>query len=310
MKTIEEIYLSKTAGDLWDEFNKPSQSDAILSFTNGNNYNIRLIGPFINAERIFLHPSLELANKLSPLEFKMILQGNSNVCDRIVHKVLNSAPDNVRTCLHVKSISDIKSDSSIGKQIIETVNTLIKMNSKHKWQSVVLSNAVLINGMTMHCNPAIVCLHNQLCDQITNSFNSLHPHKQAKKISGLYAHNISISKEGKGFSSQYIVKLSDKEEFLPKNLERLVLNKGLLDIPQYVKLSNNKVASKDSMKGFIYRVVSDYKMSDELMKEVFVQATKIEDMNEMDIVDKNLSDLPLDSFEHRVSDNPICSLEL
>jgi len=93
-------------------------------------------------------------------------------------------------------------------------------------------------------------------------------------------------------------------------LERLVLNKGLLDIPQYVKLSNNKVASKDSMKGFIYRVVSDYKMSDELMKEVFVQATKIEDMNEMDIVDKNLSDLPLGSFEHRVSDNPICSLEL
>jgi hypothetical protein len=119
-----------------------------------------------------------------------------------------------------------------------------------------------------------------------------------------------ISKQGTGFGTKYIVNLSEKEEMLPKNLTSLILNNGLLDIPKYVKSSNDKTVSKNNMKGFIYRMVSDYKMSDELMKEVFLQANKIEDMNEIEEIDKNLSDLPFDSFEHRVSDNPICSLEL
>jgi hypothetical protein len=307
LKTIEEIYTSKTVGDLWDEFNKPSKSDPILSFSEGVTYKIRLIGPFVNCERLFLPSTFDLEKILNPIELKMILIGDSNVCEAVINRVLNSAPDNIRTCLHIKSINDIKSNSAAGKNIIEIVNLLTKMQNKRRWQKVILCNVIMlpdVGFISSYGNPSIVCLTSQLLEQVVNHY------KTNYKISGLYAHNMLISKQGTGFGTKYIVNLSEKEEMLPKNLTSLILNNGLLDIPKYVKSSNDKTVSKNNMKGFIYRMVSDYKMSDELMKEVFLQANKIEDMNEIEEIDKNLSDLPFDSFEHRVSDNPICSLEL
>jgi len=313
-KTIEAISTPKTASDLWDDLYKSRTSNAILSFRDGTVYQLRLVGPFVSGSRIFLPPNLALGSFMSSKELTGILKRDTKICAEVVKRVLNKTPDNVRKKLHIESLADINIQHPSGKVIAEIVRLISALYEKKRWQPIVFSNAIVLNSNTdfQPPNPAILCLSKVLCYQILEDLVSKSSSKEEasnKKLSGLHAHDITISRQGVGISAKYTAKISDKECDLPSPWVSYLLKEGLWDIRKIAKSANKRVIG-ERFSGFLYRLSNNYKMSKELMAEVFEQAQKVDDIEYVDEVDDNINELPPDAFENYANENTIGSLEL
>jgi hypothetical protein len=315
-KILEEISLSNTTSDLWDELYKNSSHNVILSFIDGTGYKLRLLGHFMHGSRMFLSPNLNFQEYMNSKELYQVLKGDDEVIkDIIVKRIINKAPDATRKKLHVESIQDIKGHSMAGKKIYEAVAIINNLYSKTQWQPIVFSNAIVLDSSSTlfsAANPSVICLSKNLCYQILREIFSISKNREdasKKKISGLYAHDIMIARQGTGINSKYAVRLSKQPSHLPSSLISFILKEGLWDITKIIKTANKKTMT-GNMSGFIYRVGKNYKMSSALMTEIFEQAQEIDDAAYMDSVEEQINDLPRDAFENYINENTIGSLEL
>ena len=313
-KIIEEITLPNTISDLWDELYKTQNPQVIISFRDGTGYKFRLLGPFVRGSRLFLAPNSKFYEYMCPDELTKILKGDREVCGTVIKRMLNKTPDSIRKKLHVESIADLKLQSVTGRKFAEMASTIENMCYKTQWQPIVFSNAVILdtNAVFATANPAIVCLSKNLCYQILNEIIPLSKNRQdasKKLISGLYAHDIMVSRQGQGINAKYTIKVSKQPEHLPNSVVSFVLKEGLWDMQEIVKVCNKKVIS-GKMNGFVYRIDRDCKMSSELMSEIFDQANQIDEAAYMDAVEEEIADLPKEAFENYANENSIASLEL
>jgi len=313
-KIIEEISLPNTTSDLWDELYKGQSPQVILSFRDGTGYKLRLLGPFVHGNRVFLAPNFKFYEFMNASELTQILQGHEPTAEAVVQRILNKTPDSIRKKLHVSGTQDIKGHSAAGKKVVETVSVINNMCKKVGWQPVVFSNAVVLdtNATFPTSSPSIICLSKNLCYQILGGIVALSKDREdaaLKRLSGLHAHDIMIARQGQGLNSKYTVRISKNPEHLPSPMISFILKEGLWDIKKVVQASNKKIIT-GKMSGFLHRVSKEYKMSSELMTEIFEQAQKIDDASYMDTVEEQISDLPQDAFERYASENSIGSLEL
>jgi len=316
VKTIEEISIPNTVVDLWEGlYGKQSSRQVIISFRDGTTFKLRLLGSFIFGSRIFLPPNLKLYDKMSSDELSKMLRGDNEVFETVHQRALNRTPDEARNKLHVESIADIKRSSLEGKKIIETTNILKNLHSKFGWQPVFFSNVLILdtNASFSTSNPAILCLSKNLCYQIIGAIAS--SSKSAndaanKKISGLIAHDLTISRNGNGINAKYTVEVSAKESSLPKSMISFILKDSLWDIKEVIRASNKNIIHGKNMSGFLYQIQKGYRMSSELMAEIFNQARNIDEFDYMDSVEEQINELPQEAFENRTGGNSIGSLEL
>jgi len=311
---IEEITLPNTAADLWDELYNSQSSQVILSFRDGTGYKFRLLGPFVLGSRVFLAPNFKFYEYMTPKELKQLLRGDADVKKTVIQRILNKTPDSIRRKLHVESTADIKTHTTAGRKFSEMVNVIENICHKTQWQPIVFSNVVVLetNATYPTSNPAIICLSKNLCYQILNEIIPLSKDRKDaadKPISGLYAHDIMIARQGQGINSKYTVRLSKQPEHLPNQLISYVLKEGLWDMHEIVKTGNKKVVN-GKMNGFIYRIGRSCKMSTELMSEIFEQTRKVDDAAYMDAVEEEIADLPKEAFESYANENSISSLDL
>ena len=313
-KTIEEISVSNTAADLWDELYLNGAPQVILSFRDGTSYKMRLLGPFVYGSRIFLSPHLKLKKIMSSVEMNKILQSDDEAFQAVRTKVFNMVPDEARKKLHVESINDIKLHSAKGKAYVEIITLVNSLMYKTQWQPVVFSNAIILdsNAKFRYENPSIICLNKGLCNKVLEDV--LKKSKDQKvvvntNISGLLAHDITISRQGTGIDSKYVVKVSDDSFELNKSVISGVLKKGLWDIRGIAK-STNKKSITENRSGYLYRVSKDYSMGASLMGEIYNQAQLIDDNDYIEDVEESISELPTEAFEGSTVGNTIGSLEI
>jgi hypothetical protein len=312
-KTIEEISVPNTTSDLWENLYSVVQNP-ILHFRDKVTYNLRLIGPFIYGSRIFIPRTFKLQDRLTSEEFKQILQGNVEMFNVIKSRIFKSVPDEARKKLHVESLDDIKLNNLKGMEIRNLLFKIVHLCYKlDGWQKVVFSNAIVLDSDDFSVDRStVVCLNGILCNQIIMAI--VESSKDAKdaskrKLSGVVAHDIIISRKGNGLDSKYTIKLSEKETPLNRQIISSVIKNGLWDIKKIAKEENLKIVH-GSRSGFIYRITKEYKMSDELMKDVFGQVQKLNDAEYINEVEENIHNLPIDSFENHVGGNSIGSLEI
>ncbi|MFA7219533.1 MAG: hypothetical protein WC119_03445 [Synergistaceae bacterium] len=313
-KTIEEISISQMPSDLWDELYKDKSSQVILSFREGAAYEMRLLGSFVGGSRIFLDPKHKFNEIMRSSELVEIIKGNSEVKSEIEKKILNSTPDVARRKLHVESINDININHPQGKMILDKIDVIYNLHTKKNWQSVVFSNATILRANVSFpiANPAIICLSRNLSYQLLGEIVSKSKNREEalkKTISGLNAHDVLISRKGKGLHSKYTITISDEPASLPAPLISFIIKEGLWDIKKITNISNKKVIN-GKLTGFIYRINDRYRASSDLMAEIFSQAQDIDDAEYMDCIEDNLAELPPEALELDDKENTIGSLEL
>ena len=313
-KTIEEISISNTTSDLWEDLYRCESRPSMLQFRHGYPVKFRLIGPLLYGKKIFLSPHFKLKNLVSPKELIEIGKSNKDIFKIVEARVLNSAPDHARKKLHVETIKDIKLQTKQGSDIKESINFLKNLFNKRQWQPVVFSNAIVFGEINKFqaSNPTVVCLSSSMCKQLIEALVGVSqdiPMAVNKKVSGLLAHDIHISrvKTAKGHLG-YDIQVSNQEEELPKAWVSFILNNGLLDIHKLAKKENKKTINK--LSGFVYSMSKDYKMDDVLMANVYKQVQEMEATEYIEAVEDNFNELPTEAYDGSILENTIGSLEI
>ena len=337
MNTVEALSNIGTCGDLCIESNKNvNPNNLILHINPGIPYNLRFLGPFIYAERLYVHKESHVF--AGTAEIKRIAKGDLALLEEILEKVktakLNSPPPpnsnpnipmsqtansgttiNVGDVVRFDSGGNVASASLSSSTVPQTYHTppksqrriyeeieefFRKLYSKHHWQKCTMVNVLVKESKEIKILPLI----STMCQSIQNCANGADG--MSTKISGVNARDIILQKEGRGLQTTFRASFSANVTSLSYEEMEHVFSRGLLDIPQAMKAVNNHYGHP-----YIYRKVSDYKMAETLYPDILEKYGHKQQEQHLVAIEENINDLPNEAFENQNNlDNPISALDI
>jgi len=329
-KTMEELCITRTTGDLWNELHtRNNLTTAILHNLLPNaNYIVRFLGPFIKAKRCYTGCFSPIMNRI---DIKSIVNGNSEAYQEAL-KVIDGyyAKDvdggSIRGRNRRREFDDAGGRQGGGNYALgldpllaqnnmkisslqEAQKQLTILSGKSKyWQNCIMVNALCEpftpqsyrNPLDVFIN--VFVLSPTICDKI--NIASVPYGGENCRINGMVAHSIQISKTGHGLQSKYNVAMLP-EDILALPLINKIVEEGLYDIPVVAKACNNKKTP------FIYNVERDYRMPTLLMTDIMEEYKKFEENKHFNRTEEQINDVPLEAFENRnIMGGGIDSLEV
>ena len=279
----------------------PNPSNYFFQFYQPNgNYRFRLLGPFVQSQRIFL-PNFF---KDVPTEIlRLALKGHEDSIDQICELLYQK-----------------------GRVNQDNFAPIVNQMKQKSWTRCLLVNAMQRTPQSPKVQ--VLALTKAMISQIPNSL----------VISGLNAHDITISK--RSFEStpnrtvtrlygvpaatngqtnydpnsamarggSYVVTISPTPEMLKEEETQTILDNGLIDIHPVVKLMNSHNLNRKV--GFIYKTLPKYVMPAEF-NTCLPEIDKITEEAKMTAIESEVENLPSEVYggEQRFN-NPISSLEL
>jgi len=325
-RTVELLSCPQTSGDLWTEiYKEDSPNNFILSFIPDSTYTMRLLGPFISARRLYIPHSNVSASFVNSKQIEDIRNGNEKLYDEIMNKIkesLHQMKPPKRTGKDIgKLIDEIDSESdfvdfrcpepvppsmnrrgqaydNISLQEYEQLIGFLKALKRGSgWQKHILVNALIrSSNVSLPLSSKmviIVPLIKRLCQSIFNAVGSSNI-----KINGLYAHDLTVRKSGRGLQTRYDVQLSRTPSHLPIEDVNQIFATGLLDIPSVIR-----DYAKNKFGGYMYKMNSDYKMSEEFFAYLEEEFPVKDEAVHFQRVEENINNLPEEAFENRINVN-------
>ena len=112
-------------------------------------------------------------------------------------------------------------------------------------------------------------------------------------LSGLFAHDISITRRGEALETRFEVDLKPPTH-LPENDLNIILGNGLIDIPTLLGELNKWHSSS-----YYYKKALDYRMPSEFTKVLLEERAHLEEDKPLEHVEEHLNDIPVEAFERR-----------
>jgi len=331
---IEELSNSYNVQDMWDSFNDEEPSKKMLYIQTGVEYKIRFLGPFIKARRTYLPENSHFPRIMSVDELKSIVSGNASIYNSVISRLKEEqkkAPKTKGTNRqrllpndgeHDYALSDggwgdtiiaqsfapnrrVTPPQSPQNSYIEAQTSLKKLYESSKWQRCVMVNALVKSGNNKQPEGLkLVVLTNAMIINIKYEGN-----RPSDIISGLFAKDITIKKEGASPQLKYQMKVDNKSTLLNQSEINNIFSKGLVDISEAIKCTNRRSAG--IMSSYFYRKSSGYKMPDEMYSTLFKELSYIDSMRGFEDAGDKLGSLPDEAFENKdkMSDSINC-LEL
>ena len=304
MNAVDEINVSKDVSDIQNILSNLNPRNLILNyFIPGMEYNFRLLGPFVSVKRLYIPCS----NNLTSIDLLKIFNGNEEYYNNVINELSerikskqgtqskSNKEDNPTSMPHADrntSWSWIRAAQTAALQPTRDsdtndLSTIMKLYNKKSW-----GNGIMVNAMLDPCDIKVLCLGPTM----------IKPMQECRvngNISGLFAHNIRLRKNGSGMTSNYTIRFSDEPLLLDKDKIEFTYNNGLVDIKKLIRDLNslNLQQNTSHLPTYIYDKASDYKMSEELSNVIFKDFARQEESKHFERVDENISEIPKDSFE-------------
>jgi len=269
-KTIEVLSCPQTTGDLWDELQKDlNPLKKFLFFRENREYTIRLLGPFMQASRLY-NPQSELVTEYD-IDVKRIASKDSDYFDKVIKQVQTL----------------IKAHPRSTKKYPELGKFLLNIYKNFGFQKCVITNAYIKSGDNRdEPKVKLVALSSAMCQEIVQKVP-----EENTKISGLNARDITVSRKGSGLITRYDVAVR-KEALLDKKVVQKIFSQGLVDIPSLLNAMNKRNGA------FYYQFQSDqYQMPEELVNALFNGMSKDEENQQLNRANQKLNTLPRNAFE-------------
>ena len=323
-KTVEILSEPHRVCDLWDEmYSEANVHKLILNYFPNSRFCVRLLGPFVGAERIYV-PKItdpKIASFITPSIQIKLMRRDSESYQRVVEEInqysKEVAPYQPRKRRRTGGLFNPNEDrnSDPSKELTDVGSFIEKLYGNAKWQKVVLVNGFIkeesvsfgaASGIKIKIVPLFTTMVNSIFERShfrTSDVNDI-------RISGLCAYDLIITKEGAGMQSRVTGSLSESSTHLSKDHLDYIMGKGLLDIPSVVNEVNMRHQGP-----YYYRLNGSYKMSSELcghlQDEFHCRQKYVEENNHMKAIDEKINQLPLEAFENSESSlDAIGSLEI
>ena len=322
-ETLELLSENYKLQDMWDEINNERTKNVIIRFLPGTRYKLRLLGPFIQARRIYLPTITRYQfDFLNMADIKKILNGNHEVAINKLEKIKQE-----KNKLESKSKKEPKAPDVMGfnsgglpppqpgagyyssslnrftaplntkeqqqKQLDDLVSLMQRLCNCNVWQKCVLVNAFIISSSKIQSSSKI---HRLGILPVVNKMMNNMQLSQTKVISGINAHDIMILREGMGLDTKYNMSLSNEVSCLSDAAIKYILKHGLYDIPKTLK-QHNKIAILKS-KNHIYKTNDKYIMENKLTETLRKSFVTLEEKKDLETCERNLDEIPDEAFEN------------
>lgn len=307
---IDDLSYEYNVGQLSQDI-QMDVNNVIIPFFEGSTIKVRLLGKFMPGKRIFLNPKLNLDQYISPQELIKILKKDQIVASHVIKRIFSKVPDHLKKTSRIENVNEIKEGTEEGKafqDMIRFIEVACGISSRFTglkiiWQPIYLFNAFVLSSSIHNCSSiSLLALTSSMVNEMTEKLDS------KEFVSGLYAHDLSITKKGNGLSSKYIVEFSDQASHLSEPMLHYIIKNGLWDIEKVVKSLNRHVVNK--MGGFIYRLEDDYKMPSEIVGNIVREYEAYQNNEQFNELDKHIGDLPSNIVSRNLYENSIASLDI
>jgi hypothetical protein len=275
-KTIEQINISQTSGDLWGEFNDTINLNSMnLFIPQDNKITVRLLGPFVSISR-FYAPFIKYDTKIN------------------IEGVADKDPIAIQEAKKILSDMEIKRKPFFEPSVLKYINTI---NSNMTWQKCVMVNAYVRGEERIK----VMTLNRNMCHAIIQHIRG----RENIILNGIFAPDISLTKRGEGLKIIFEAGISAPSYLNEKDMN-IVFNNGLIDIPSFITDIN-----KSKKSSYYYKMASNYRMPSEFTKALTTEMAKIEEEKHIRNTEEHLNEMPPEAFEKRNSmREAIGSLEL
>jgi len=283
--TLEVLSAPQTVGDLWDELQKDiNPIKKFLTFEENREYVIRLLGPFMQASRLY-NPQYRIVTK-NQIDVKRIASRDEKYFNEAINKIEELT----------KEASDIGK-----KKYHELERFLTNLYINFGFEKCVVTNVYIKSG-DRRGEPKVklVALTNSICKEIVQKVPEL-----STKISGLNAKDIIITRRGSGLITRYSADIIE-QNMLEAPMVKKVFSHGLIDIPSLLNAINSRNGE------FYYQFQSDkYIMPDKLTNCLLNDIKVIDENQQLHRANDKIHTLPRNAFE-KISkpSSLICGLDI
>ena len=264
-QTIEEFYVSRTSGDLWDEINSDANlnPNSLIQYLPPNvKTTFRFLGPFVYVQR-FYAPFLRYCKNID------------------IEAVANKDPKAIQDVIRI-----IRENNNYQLDKATILKYLQELPNQMTWQK-----CIMVNVYSKAFNVKVMGLTRKLCDSILTACNG----RNNIVLSGFLAHNIIAIKRGAGMNITFDIKIDNKTA-MSQNEMNAILSRGLIDIPTLIQESN-----KTRKSSYYYKMPSSYKMPSEFMDALIKERIPIEEDQHLINTEEHLDEIPVEAFERRNS---------
>jgi len=305
MDTIELLNDVKHQPDLWDELSRDLSANMLLiNFPLNSTTTFRLLGPFQLVKRLYVEYEGIL---LSKRECYDIATGDLKVYDIVrkrAEKYISQLPKHNEVNRNAATLS-----SSRGVTEANFMKYLEKLYNNPFWQKCLLINAWVKSAGNSYGDfgtgedVRVCCLTQKICGSMLNRTTRLNE-LRSLQISGLFAHDVTVRREGVGLNTKYSMGFSDEPSYLDNAIVKTITSKGLWDFDTVVSHFN------ESSSKYLYQVSHKYRMPEELNSFMF-PSYKENEGEHFTAVQEDIADLPDEAIEGKINiNNTIQSLEI
>jgi len=300
-KTVELILSPHTTHDIWDELhNDINPNDVILKISPTTSYRMRLIGPFISTQRIFVPPIIR--SSFSNEKLVKIFNQDSVAVTEASEVILKL---NLKGKLKEDAFSFINKGNNFGQRCAIS-NVLLKSGDSNFTLKVFPMNWTICqllyskggeNARISGLNARDIIIRKEY--PRTNL--PIQPQLQPASLFG-YGHvsrtNAYINEYNSSWQNapncrpNFDVDIKE-ESLLTQPQIDYIMQRGLFDIPKILSDIN-----KSKTGSYVYRKVSKYHMPKELNDVIFADMAKIEERKHIEKVEEDILELPISSFEN------------
>ena len=260
----------QTVGDLWDELNRELVPfKKVLNFRDGEEYVVRLLGPFMLVLRSFNAYHKEVKN------FDIDLNRIANQDASYFSAIIDRLKKNIAAASRKK------------KSLSGLAEFLFNLYRNEHWQKCIMTNAYIKEGdVSGDSKVKVLTLTKALCKDLAENAPDA-----SMKISGFKARDLSIERRGSGTQTRFRVSIKN-ECFLSENAIQFILANGLIDIPSVIESIN-------AQKGmFYYKLpIAQYRMPAELTRLVFTELKELEEIKHLVKANEKINEVPKSAFE-------------
>jgi len=341
---VEELKYNKNLTDLRNSFfEEDNPSKIFLNLYNGQQFDVRLLGPFVKARKIFIDTE-KYYDYFSKDEVTKILNGDEATYNSVITKIVSMMPKSTGTYGNAKVKIDQSWQNHITKNPLNPANleeqkellrteadSLIrKIWVEKSWQKCILSNVLVRNNtQTTGAKLRLFSISNSNISEILTQISAARKNINNANISGLFAHDIQFSKIMPPLTptrhahtelipetnNRYVVFRSDPMPISPKSYvqtavrlskDQTLLKKDEIEFVFSMGLWNIMKVVEDSnaiLKKGYYFKI----ISDYKMDQSLFEDMKVQynhdEEQHFEQVEEDINDIPEEAFENRIDTN-------
>ena len=371
---IDELCEGNSIAELFEGISDGLDKKMVTVFPN-TSYNFRMIGPILKVKRVFIESQKMNCLGVYQKEFRSIIENDKSTLELVIERLnkngakLNIDKKNPMASLADRgirrNIAEFASNSTItSNDYIKAIEVLNKLFYKgENWQKCITSNIFIKSSPHGKNYIGTYCFTYGILNEIMkstmsslrtpvaisiglNNLNGHNQHSKPIKLSGIDAHDLTISKNPNNANNannannqaQNLNNLDRMGELSLGELRRIgvrnnysnqpnqhevvihpktrlsieeinyILRNGLYDIKKVIESINNKTIEK--MSGYYY-IVNDYKLPETLMDGFNKELSNIESDMHFEEVEDNICNIDQDAISDKEQCNgAIDSLEV